>query len=118
MELVDVDVIRLQEPQRGLKLRPEVLRGLRLGLGGDINLIAPSLKQLLKGVSQLLLAVAVGAGCIEKAHAALVGPAQDAHGCLHIHPLYGQGAEGVLGDGDACASQGYHFHVRSLSLFF
>ena len=81
VELIDIDIVRLQESQRSLQILPESLRGLGMGLGGDIDLF-PVEPTVSKGSPQFLLAVRIGSGGVKIPHAALIGPPQKLHSVL------------------------------------
>ena len=113
MELVDVDVIGPESGQRGVKVLPEFLRGGGHGLGGQENLLPLAFK----GPAQLFLAVRVGTGSIIESEAPLQSPVEDGDGGIHVGPLDGQGAKGVLRGGDAGGAKGDSFHGVTLLLF-
>ena len=65
--------------------------------------------------AQLRFAVAVGAGGVEIAHAAVIGFAQQAHGFLFRDALYGQCAERVLDGGYTSRPERDGVHYALLS---
>ena len=100
VQLVDIDIVCLQKPQGGLQVLPEGFRGLGMGLGRDDELFSFD-KARAKGLSQLLLTVAVGPCGVKKAHASAVGFAQEPDCLLLGNALDRKGAETVLGNYDA-----------------
>ena len=110
VELIDIDIVRLQKLQRGLQILPETLGGLSVGLGGDVHFLSLQ-PAVAEGSAQLLLAVRISSGGIEIAHAAFIGPPQELYCFLLRDALNGQRAESILRDHDPGGSQGDAFHV-------
>ena len=109
VELVDIDVVALQQAQGRFQIGPEVLGRLGGGLRGDIQAVpVPA-----EGKTELFLAVRIGAGRVEEAHAALAGAAEQADGLVRAHALDGKCAEGVLRNGDAGCAECDLFHIGS-----
>ena len=111
VELIDVDIVRLQKLKRGLQILPETLGGLSVGLGGDVHFLSHQ-PAVAEGSAQLLLAVRISSGCIEIAHAALIGPPQKLYCFLLRDSLNGQRAKPILRHGDPGAPQSDILHDK------
>ncbi len=107
MELINVYVIGPQQAQGGMKVLPEGLRRGGAGLGGYHHLIAHALE----GCAELFLAVGVISGGVKIVHAALTGPSEQPYGRGLVHPLHGQGAEGVFLRRYPGLSESYLSHI-------
>ena len=97
VELVDIDAVRLQQPQRRLKILPEALRGLGMGLRCQIYLVPHAMKCLTK----FFLTVTISARRIKIAHAALVCCPQKLYGLRLRHTLNRQSTKAILRHCDA-----------------
>ena len=110
MELIDIDVIRLEHAKALLQVLPHPLRRYRGGLSGNVNFIPHAGK----GGTYLLLTVGVGPGGVKIIHPSVVGPAEQGY-CLCLgNPLDGQAAKGLLLGHDAGAAQSNRCHKQSL----
>ena len=106
MKLIDINAVGAELCQRRIELTAQLIRGLCAALSRYVHTAAHVVQRL----SDLFLAVAVGPGRVEEAHAALIGAAQNRHSCVHVHALYRKRAEGVLGNGNAGSAQCNIFH--------
>ena len=100
VQLIEVQIVGLQIPQGGVQIFPELFGRFCLRLGGNVNLVTHAFK----GNAELFFAVGIGAGGVEKGHAAGVSLAQKHDGIIGGNALDGKGAEGVLRGGDAGAA--------------
>ena len=82
---------------------PEFLRRFCMGFSGKIDLVADA--QGAEGRAQLFLAVGISPGGVEKADAAVKGPAQEMDGVLLADSLHRQRSEAVALAGDARFAQ-------------
>ena len=97
VELVQVDMVGTQKPQRCFQILPKRLGGTRLGFSGDGNLIAHTLERK----TDALLAVGVRARRVEERHAALERTAKQRHSVLFGNTLNRQRPERILRRDDA-----------------
>ena len=109
VELVDIHVVGLQQPQGGVQVVPEAAHGGVAAFGADHHLVAPPLE----GDAQLLLAVGVEARGVEIVHAAVEGAADEAHGVLGADTLDGKGPETVAGHHKACPAESHFLHLSA-----
>ncbi len=101
MELINIDMIGLQQFERGLELFPELSGGFCHCFCGQ-KVCVPIV--FFQRFAYFFLAVRVGAGGVEKAHAAIICFAQQRNSLFFGNALDGQGAESVLHGLDARAS--------------
>ena len=101
MELVNINIIRIQHFQAGFQILAHICPVLGAAFGGNHQLVA----EALKGIAQLFLAVGVGPGGIEIIHASLKGTAQQGGGFLLTDTLNGQSPESVFFNLYTCAAK-------------
>ena len=112
MELIDVDIVRTEIIQGGLKIPPEILRRPGCGLGRDIDLIPGDVR---KSFAHFFFAVGISPCGVKITDASLIGHAKELYGFFPGDPLDGQGAESVLGNGNTGTAKCDLFHAVPLS---
>ena len=101
VKLIDIDVIRLQKPQRGIQMLPKLLRRLRMRFRRKKDLVPHPLERF----AQLFFAVAVSPRCIKKADAPFIRCAHQPDGLFLRHTLNRQRTKSILRDTDARSAQ-------------
>ncbi len=103
MQLVNINIICFQVMKGSFQLGTKLFWSFCTGFCCNEYFFA-FYPTITKGLPKFFFAVGVGAGCIKKSHAALIGFSENRNCSVHIYALNWQGPKGIMRSCDSSGS--------------